>query len=113
MSIFGIKERVYASIIKGKDNENESANSDSDDDDDDIGIEERNNFRRFLSTRNQGFIREMSEFVNLHKVVLYLEEENYFMEYNEFKQTFKEKVRQESMMEDILQTSKLVFSKEM
>ena len=54
-------------------------------DSEDLGMEEKENFRRFLSVRNQGFIREMGEYINLNKIVLFLEEENHFMEYKEFK----------------------------
>ena len=35
----------------------------------------------------------MSEYVNLKKIVGFLEEEGHIMEFNEFKQTFKDKVR--------------------
>ena len=44
----------------------------------------------------------MSEYVNLNKIVQFLEDAGYVMEYKEFKQTFKDKVRQESYTEEIL-----------
>lgn len=72
------------------------------DSDEDEGTEEKENFRRFLSSRNQTFIKRMSEFINLHIVVSYLEKSGHFMEYKEFKQTFKDKVVQESYTEEIL-----------
>ena len=44
----------------------------------------------------------MSEYVNLHRVVSYLEEEGHVMEFKEFKKTFEDKVRQESLTENVL-----------
>jgi hypothetical protein len=55
----------------------------------------------------------MSEYINLNKIVLILEEENYFMEYKEFKQTFKDKVQQESYTEDILLAAKTVLNRDL
>ena len=83
------------------------------DSDADEGTEEKENFRRFLSTRNQVFIRRMSEYINLHRVVSFLEQEGHFMEFTEFKQTFKDKVVQESYTEEILLTAKHLLTKDM
>jgi len=47
----------------------------------------------------------MSEYVNLHRVVSYLEEEGHVMEFKEFKTTFEDKVRQESLTENVLLTA--------
>ena len=44
----------------------------------------------------------MSDFINLNKIVSFLEDEGHYMEFNEFKQTFKDKVRGESYTEAIL-----------
>ena len=46
-----------------------------------------------MNQRNQKFIQHMSEYVNLNRVVSYLEQEGHVMEFKEFKQTFKDKVR--------------------
>ena len=60
--IFSIKKQVFNLI----------ANEDSDSDID--AGDEKKNFHRFLSIRNQTFIRRMSEYVNLHRIVSFLEE---------------------------------------
>lgn len=54
----------------------------------------------------------MSEFVNLKKIVSFLEDEGHYMEFKEFKQTFKDKVRQESHTEDILINTKLLLARD-
>ena len=54
----------------------------------------------------------MSEYVNLNRVVQYLEEEGHYMEFKEFKQTFEDKVRQESLTEEILLTEKKLLQRE-
>lgn len=69
-----MKDQVYNLITNDLD-------SDSDAD----CTEEKENFRRFLSSRNQRFISRMSEYVNLNQVVSYLEEEGHYMEFKEFK----------------------------
>ena len=56
--------------------------------------------------RIQKFIACMSEYVNLNLIVSYLEEEGHYMEFKEFKQTFEDKVRQESYTEEILLTAR-------
>ena len=55
----------------------------------------------------------MSEYVNLHKIVLYLEEMNYFMEYKEFRETLKDKVRQQSHTEEILLNTSNILVRDM
>ena len=55
----------------------------------------------------------MSEYVNLNRVVSYLEQEGHVMEFKEFKQTFKDKVRQESYTEDILLAAKRLILRDM
>ena len=47
--------------------------------------EERANFLRFLSLRNQKMIKHMSEYVHLYKIVSFLEDEGHIMEFKEFK----------------------------
>ena len=89
-----------------------SNDMDSDSDADEC-TEEKENFRRFLSQRNQTFISRMSEYINLHSVVSILEESGHFMEYKEFKQTFKDKVVQESYTEDILLCAKKLLTCDM
>lgn len=39
-------------------------------------------------------IQSMSEYVHLYKIVSFLEDEGYIMEFKEFKQTFQDKFRQ-------------------
>lgn len=48
----------------------------------------------------------MSEYINLNKIVSFLEDEGHYMEFKQFKQTFKDKVRGESYTEAILLTAK-------
>jgi len=55
----------------------------------------------------------MSEYVNLHHVVSVLEAQGHFMEYMEFQQTFKDKVKQESYTEAILLTAKRLLTSDM
>ena len=55
----------------------------------------------------------MSEYVNLNKIVSFLEDEGHYMEFKEFKQTFKDKVRQESYTEDILVTTRRLLTRDM
>lgn len=100
-NIFSIKKKVFDLISNDMD-------SDSDE-----GAEEKENFRRFLNSRNQVLIRRMSEYVNLHRIVSWLEEQGHYMEYMEFKQTFKDKVRQESYTEEILLTAKKLLTRDM
>ena len=47
--------------------------------------EEKANFHRFLSLRHQSFIQQMSEYINLKKIVSFLEDEGHNMEFKEFK----------------------------
>ena len=94
-SIFSIKDKVFALISNGLDSDSDA----------DAGTEEKENFRRFLNARHQKFIQQMSEYVNLHRVVSYLEEEGHVMEFKEFKTTFEDKVRQESLTENVLLTA--------
>lgn len=55
----------------------------------------------------------MSEYISLNRVVHYLEETGHFMEYKEFKQTFRDKVVQESYTEEILLSAKNLLTKDM
>ena len=55
----------------------------------------------------------MSEYVNLNNVVAYLEQEGHVMEFKEFKQTFKDKVRQESYTENILLSATRLILRDM
>ena len=93
--VFSVKEKVYNLISNDLDSDSDA----------DAGEEEKANFRRFLSSRNQTFIQRMSEYVNLHRVIANLEAEGYFMEFIEFKKTFEDKVRQESLTENVLVTA--------
>ena len=55
----------------------------------------------------------MSDYVNLNKIVSFLEDEGHYMEFKEFKQTFQDKVRQESYTEEILYTAKRLLTRDM
>lgn len=102
-SMFSIKDRVYH-ILESEDAE---------DNGDNLAEEDRENFRKFLNFRHQLFIQQMSEYVNLNKIVSFLEDEGHVMEFEEFKQTFKDKVRQESYTEDILYTAKRLLRRDL
>ena len=47
-------------------------------------------------------MQRMSEYVNLRKIIQFLEEMGHVMQYKEFKKTFEDKVRIESYFENIL-----------
>jgi len=64
--------------------------------------EEMENFEKFLASKNQAFMQKMSEYVNLRKIINFLEEMGHVMQYKEFKKTFEDKVRTESYLENIL-----------
>ena len=51
--------------------------------------------------------------MNLNKIVSFLEDEGHYMEFKEFKQTFQDKVRQESYTEDILHSAKRLLTRDM
>jgi len=74
--VFSIKRKVFEIIAS-----NDFADSDSDSEG---GTEEKENFRRFINSRHQIFIRRMSEYVNLNHIVGVLEKQGHFMEYIEF-----------------------------
>merc|ERR1712176_1159021 len=60
------------------------------------------NFEKYLLTKNQYFMQRMSEYVNLRKIIAFLEDIGHVMQYKEFKKTFEDKVRAESYFENIL-----------
>ena len=103
--IFSIKRKVFEFIASN----DFAADSDSDSQE---GTEEKENFRRFIISRHQHFIKRMSEYVNLHHIVGVLEKQGHFMEYMEFRQTFKDKVKQESYTEEILQTARKLLTRD-
>ena len=102
--VFSIKHKVFDILA---DNDFDDSDSDSQG-----GNEERENFRRFINSRHQIFIRRMSEYVNLNHIVNVLENQGHFMEYIEFQQTFKDKVRQESHTEEILLTANRLLTQD-
>mmetsp|Transcript_13766 Transcript_13766/g.18790 ORF Transcript_13766/g.18790 Transcript_13766/m.18790 type:complete len:121 (-) Transcript_13766:649-1011(-) len=76
-SLFSIQNDV-CNKKKGSDAE-ESDFSDSQD------SQEKANFMRFLSSRNQKMIQHMSEYVHLYQIVSFLEDEGHIMEFKQFK----------------------------
>ena len=91
--IFGIKERVKTIMKKGADLDSSSEEEQT---------EEKENFEKFLASKNQYFMQRMSEYVNLRKIIQFLEEMGHVMQYKEFKKTFTDKVKIESYFENIL-----------
>ena len=92
--IFGIKEKVKEILKKAQDLDSDSGEASE--------PEEIENFEKFLASKNQYFMQKMSEYVNLRKIINFLEEMGHVMQYKEFKKTFEDKVRTESYFENIL-----------
>lgn len=92
--IYGIRQRVFDSQkdLKNKD---------------------KNNYSIFLMIRTQEFMKKMSEYVNLRKIIQFLEEIGQPIKYQEFKQTFEDKVRTELYTENILTNAKDLLIKDL
>lgn len=86
---------------------------DSSDLGEDSDDEEKANFNKFLISRNQHFLQNMSEFVKLRRVFAFLESNGRYIEYKEFKQIIKDKVEMEGYVENILLNAKNLIDKEM
>ena len=102
-SVLSVKQKVFQLI----------SNDFESDSDIDTGVEEKENFRRFLNSRNQNFIKRMSEYISLNRVLVYLEEAGHLMDPKEFKQTFEDKVGQESKTEEIFLVTMRLLTKDM
>ena len=103
--IFGIKDRVKAIMKSGADLDSDSGDEDE--------PEEMENFEKFLVTKNQYFMQRMSEYVNLRRIIQFLEDIGHVMQYKEFKKTFEDKVRTESYFENILHGAMAVITKDL
>jgi len=71
-----------------------------------------NNFQKFLMSRIQAFMMRMAEYVQLERIINFLEKIGLSNTYQEFQPTFEEKVKRETYHEKILNNATDLINKD-
>ena len=79
----------------------------------DLKSKDQERFSVFHMIRIQEFMKRMSEHVNLEKLLQFLDDIGQPIKYQEFKQTFEDKVRTELYHENILNSARQLIVKDL